>query len=54
MDIIHKGSKKQYSIGDQVLVKVIAANKEASTVDFALIKKINAEDSNTKVLKRTK
>lgn len=41
MSLVSQG--KKYSFGDQVLVKVIRASKETSTVDFTLIKKVETE-----------
>ncbi len=37
--LVSKNKKKKYTFGDQVTVKVIAANKETSMVDFALVEK---------------
>ena len=41
MSLVNHNSKQRYSFGEQVIVKVIAASKENSTVDFALVKKYN-------------
>lgn len=43
MSLVHRGSKQHYSFGDQVIVRVIAANKENSTIDFQLIEKVKEE-----------
>ena len=44
MTLIHRNSKEKYSFGDSVIVKVIGASKENSTIDFALVsKKIDTE-----------
>ena len=40
MSLVRHGGNERYSFGDQVLVKVIGASKENSTVDFELIKKV--------------
>lgn len=40
MSLIHKTSKKRYSFGDRVKVKLIGASKETSMIDFELICKI--------------
>lgn len=46
--MIGKSSKKQYRIGDKIKVKVVAASKEASTIDFEVVenKKEEAKDGN--------
>ena len=36
--MIGKSTKKQYRLGDKVRVKCVAASKEASMVDFELVK----------------
>ena len=33
-------TKIRYTLGDEVLVKVIAASREARTIDFEIIKKL--------------
>ena len=43
MSLIKQGDKTRYSFGDQVVVKVIRASKENSTVDFALVSKVKEE-----------
>ena len=37
MCLIGQNTKKRYTIGDRVLVKVVAASKEARTIDFELV-----------------
>ena len=39
MSLVGQGNRERYTFGDQVVVKVIGASKENSTVDFAIIKK---------------
>lgn len=39
LSLIHRGSKEKYSFGDSVVVKLIAASKETSMIDFELISK---------------
>ena len=39
--IVGQSSKKRYRLGDKVKVKVVAASKEAKTVDFEIISKID-------------
>ena len=41
LSLIKAGTNEKYSFGDQVIVKVIAANKNNSTIDFELIKKVS-------------
>ena len=38
--LIHENNKNKYTIGDRLLVKVIAASKEEKTIDFAIVKKL--------------
>ena len=40
MTLVGEKSKTRYTIGDRVLIKVVAASKEAKTIDFEVIKKI--------------
>lgn len=40
MSLIHRTTKKRYSFGDRVKVKLISASKETSMIDFELIAKI--------------
>ena len=56
MSLVSQGNKTKYSFGDQVLVKVLRASKENSTVDFALINKVNEEknQNNNKKLSKTR
>ena len=35
--LIGKNSKKRYTMGDKVKIKVVAASKEARTIDFELV-----------------
>jgi ribonuclease R len=37
MAIVGQQTKKRYRLGDKVKVKVIAASKEAKTIDFCFI-----------------
>ena len=39
LSLIHRTTKEKYSFGDSVIVKLIAASKETSMIDFALISK---------------
>lgn len=39
LSLIHRNSKEKYSFGDSVIVKLIAANKETSLIDFELVSK---------------
>ena len=48
MSLVSQSSKTKFSFGDQVIVKVIGASKENSTVDFALIGKPKTEEKETK------
>ena len=41
MALIGKRTKKKYGFGDEVMVEVIGANKENSTVDFAIYEEKN-------------
>lgn len=43
MSLIQRRTKERYSFGDQVLVKLISANKETRMIDFELISKIKEE-----------
>ena len=54
MSLVSQSNKTKYSFGDQVIVKVINASKENSTVDFALIKKVKEEkkENNNKTLSK--
>ena len=49
--IVGKNSKKTYMYGDKVRVKVVAASKETSQIDFELVKE---PDNNEKNKKETK
>ena len=40
MTLVGEKSKIKYTIGERVLVKVVAASKEAKTIDFEIIKKL--------------
>lgn len=46
--ILGKNSKKMYMYGDKVTVKVIAASKETSQVDFEIVKDNNEKKENKK------
>ena len=35
--LIGQSTKKRYTIGDRLLVKVVAASKEARTIDFEIV-----------------
>lgn len=37
MSVVGERSKKRYSLGDRVLVKVVAASKEEETIDFEIL-----------------
>ncbi len=37
LSLVGEGSKKKYRLGDKVTIKVIAASKEAKTIDFEVI-----------------
>ena len=56
MSLINRSGKESFTFGDEVIVRVIGASKENSTVDFALIKKIDdrekEEDSSKKLSKK--
>ena len=43
--MIGKSTKKQYRLGDKIRVKCVAASKEASTVDFEVVK-VDEENGN--------
>ena len=40
MTLVGEKSKIKYTIGERVLVKVVAASKEAKTIDFEIVKKL--------------
>ena len=40
MTLVGERSKIRYTIGEKVLIKVVAASKEAKTIDFKIIKKL--------------
>ncbi len=40
MTLIGEKSKTKYTIGERVLIKVVAASKEAKTIDFEIVKKL--------------
>ena len=44
MSLINRNTKEKYSFGDKVLVKVIAASKETSMIDFSLIKTLEEQE----------
>ena len=41
MALIGKNSKKKYSFGDKIMVKVVRADKEKSEVDFEIYNEKN-------------
>ena len=43
MCLVRGGSQERYGFGDLVMVRVIGASKENSTVDFSIIKKVDKE-----------
>ena len=43
MCFVRGGSQERYGFGDLVMVRVIGASKENSTVDFSIIKKVDKE-----------
>lgn len=42
MSVVGEKTKTKYMLGDRVLVKVIGASKEEQTIDFEIIKKVDA------------
>ena len=40
MTLTGEKSNIRYTIGDRVKIKVVAANKQAKTIDFKIIKKM--------------
>ena len=42
--LIGQNTKKRYTIGDEVLVKVVGASKEARTIDFELVGDTSGRD----------
>ncbi len=40
MTLVGERSKVKYTIGERVLIKVVAASKEAKTIDFEVVKKL--------------
>ena len=60
MSLVNHKTKEKFSFGDQVVVKVIAASKETSTVDFTIVKKYKeqeqeqSKDNNKKLSKKRK
>ena len=40
MTLVGEKSKIKYTIGERVLIKVVAASKEAKTIDFEIVKKL--------------
>ena len=45
ISLINRNTKEKYSFGDRVIVKVIAASKETSKIDFSLVEKIIEENN---------
>ena len=43
MSVVGERTKKKYSLGDRVLIKVIAASKEEETIDFEILKSLDKE-----------
>ena len=43
MSVVGEKTKKKYSLGDRVLVKVVAASKEEETIDFEILKSLDDE-----------
>ena len=52
MCLINQSSKERFVFGDEVIVKVIGASKENSTIDFSLIKKVNDNKKEEAVSKK--
>ena len=46
--LIGQNTKKRYTMGDRVLVKCVAASKEARTIDFELVGDNNDRDKKQK------
>ena len=46
MSLVNHSTKEKFTFGDQIVVKVIAASKENSTIDFAVVRKIKEEENN--------
>lgn len=44
--MIGKSTKKQYRLGDKIKIKVVAASKEASTIDFEVVESKKEENNN--------
>ena len=42
--LVGQNTKKRYTIGDEVLVKVVGASKEARTIDFELVGDTSGRD----------
>ena len=42
--LIGQNTKKRYTIGDKVHIKVVGASKEARTIDFELVGDMNGRD----------
>ena len=40
MTLVGEKSHIKYTIGERVLIKVVAASKEAKTIDFEIVKKL--------------
>ena len=43
MSVVGEKTKKKYSLGDRVLIKVVAASKEEETIDFEILKSLEDE-----------
>lgn len=44
MSVVGERTKKKYSLGDRVLIKVIAASKEEETIDFEILKSLEEKE----------
>ena len=45
MSLVNHSTKEKFTFGDQIVVKVIAASKENSTIDFAVVRKVKEEEN---------
>ena len=52
--LISAKDKRGYRLGDNVVVKVIAASKEQKTIDFEIVKHFNKTEESSKVYKKVK
>lgn len=44
MSVVGERTKKKYSLGDRVLIKVVAASKEEETIDFEILKSLEEKE----------